>query len=342
MDKVIQQKLDALQNVVGNTPLAKINLKYKGKETSVYAKLEYFNFSGSIKDRMAYYILKNAYEKGDIKPGDEISEATSGNTGIAFSAQGAYLGHKVNIFMPEWMSVERINLIKSLGANVVLVTHEQGGFTGSVAMAKEYAIKNNGFMPGQFENEANVMAHYTTTGPEILKQMEKFGVKPDAFTAGVGTGGTMMGTGLFLKSQIPDIKLYPMEPASCSTLLDGTVGPHRIQGIGDEFIPPIVKLEKLDDIIEIDDGDAIIMAQKIAKVLGMGVGISSGANLLGAIELTRRGFGPAATVFADDNKKYLTTALASPAPAREGFVSPRVELVGWQRVETPRLPSGTL
>ena len=333
MDMVAQQKLDALKNVVANTPLAKINLKYKGKETCVYAKLEYFNFSGSIKDRMAYYILRNAYEKGDIKPGDEISEATSGNTGIAFSAQGAFLGHKVNIFMPEWMSIERINLIKSLGANIILVSHEQGGFTGSVAMAKQYAVDHNGFMPGQFENEANVMAHYTTTGPEIWNQMAKFGVVPDAFTAGVGTGGTMMGTGRYLKSQNPDIKLYPMEPASCSTLLNGMVGPHRIQGIGDEFIPDIVKLNELDDIIEIDDGDAIIMAQKIAKVLGMGVGISSGANLLSALYVQEK-FGKqnVVTVFADDNKKYLSTDYSKVEPVKEGFISSDVELISFEAV----------
>lgn len=333
MDKVVQQKLDALKNVVGNTPLAKINLKYKGKETCVYAKLEYFNFSGSIKDRMAYYILKNAYEKGDIKPGDEISEATSGNTGIAFSAQGAFLGHKVNIFMPNWMSIERVNLMKSLGATIISVTHEQGGFPGSVAMSKEYAEKNHAFRPGQFENEANVMAHYTTTGPEIFEQMKKFGVVPDAFTAGVGTGGTVMGTGKYLKSQIPDIKIYPMEPLSCPTMYNGGVGPHRIAGIGDEFVPPIVKLDEMDDVILIDDGDAIIMAQKIAQVLGMGVGISSGANLLSALYAQEKyGAKNVVTVFADDNKKYLSTDYAKTEPVKDGFLSSDVELIDFESV----------
>lgn len=334
MDKVAQQKLDALKSVVGNTPLAKINLKYKGKETCVYAKLEYFNFSGSIKDRMAYHILKTAYEKGDIKPGDEISEATSGNTGIAFSAQGAFLGHKVNIFMPNWMSIERVNLMKSLGANVISVSHEQGGFKGSVEMSKDYAEKNGAFRPGQFENEANVMAHYTTTGPEILRQMKEFGVTPDAFTAGVGTGGTVMGTGTYLQSQVPGLKIYPMEPASCATMAKNEVGPHRIAGIGDEFVPPIVKLDKLDDVILIDDGDAIIMAQKIAKVLGMGVGISSGANLLSALYVQEH-FGKknVATVFSDDNKKYLSTDYAKQEPVKAGFMSSDVELISFESVK---------
>lgn len=333
MDKVVQQKLEALKSVVGNTPLAKINLKYKGKEMSVYAKLEYFNFSGSIKDRMAYYIFKDAYEKGTIKPGAPIGEATSGNTGIAISAQGAFLGHKVTIFMPEWMSIERKNLIKSLGANLVEVSHEQGGFTGSVAMAKEFVKENDGFFPGQFENQANVMAHYSTTGPEILAQMKKFGLTPDAFTAGVGTGGTAMGTGKYLKEQVKGLKVYPMEPASCSTLKDGTVGPHRIQGIGDEFIPDIVKLDQMDDIIEIDDGDAIIMAQKLAKVFGLGVGISSGANLLSAIYVQET-FGKkyVTTVFADDNKKYLSTDYSKQEPVKPGFISTDVELISIETV----------
>ena len=334
MDKVVQQKLDALKNVVGNTPLAKINLKYKGKETCVYAKLEYFNFSGSIKDRMAYCILKDAYEKGAIKPGDEIVEATSGNTGIAFSAQGAFLGHKVNIFMPNWMSIERVNLIKSLGANIISVSHEQGGCTGSVQMSKDYEKEHGAFRPGQFENEANVKAHYTTTGPEIYEQMQKFGVVPDAFVSGVGTGGTIMGTGRYLKGKNPDIKIYPMEPISCPTMTNRGVGPHRVAGISDEFVPPITHLDELDDIILIDDGDAIIMAQKIARQLGLGVGISSGANLIAALNAQEH-FGKknVATVFPDDNKKYLSTDYAKEEPVKEGFISSDVELLSFETVK---------
>ena len=336
MDKVAKQRLEALSNVVCNTPLAKISFKYKGEARSIYAKLEYFNFSGSIKDRMAYYILKTAYENGTIKPGDEISEATSGNTGIAFSSQGAFLGHKVVIFMPNWMSQERISLIGSLGAKIVLITKEEGGFLGSIQRSKDYAKKGNVFLPLQFENDNNRMAHYTTTGPEIWNQMEKFGVKPDAFVAGVGTGGTIMGAGGFLKSKNPSIKLYPMEPSNSPTMTTGgkKIGSHRIQGISDEFIPEIVKLNQLNEIVSVDDGDSIIMAQMLAKVFGMGVGISSGANMIAAIKIQNEyGKQNVATVFSDDSKKYLSTDYVRTEPVKPGFLSTDVELISFETIK---------
>jgi cysteine synthase A len=335
MDAVAKQKLEALSNVVGNTPMAKITLKYKGELRNVYAKLEYFNYSGSIKDRMAYYILKDAYEKGTIKQGDEISEATSGNTGIAFSAQGSFLGHKVNIFMPNWMSMERVNLIKSLGATIVPVSKEEGGFLGSIQMSKDYAAKGNVFLPLQFENDANRMAHYTTTGPEVWNQMAKFGVTPDAFVAGVGTGGTIMGAGGYLKSKNPKCKLYPMEPANSPTMTTGgkKIGNHRIQGISDEFIPEIVKLDQLDEIVSVDDGDSIIAAQMLAKVFGMGVGISSGANLISAIKVQNLyGVKNVATVFSDDSKKYLSTDYSKAEPVKDGFFTTDMELISYETV----------
>lgn len=327
----IQQQFNNLSNMIGNTPLLEIKLKYKGEERAIYAKAEYYNLSGSIKDRMAFHVLRKAYESNSIKPGSRIIEATSGNTGISFSAIGRALGHKITIFMPDWMSEERKNLIRSFGADIELVSKEQGGFLGSIRMAEELAAKEeNSFLPCQFSNEDNCEAHYLTTGPEIWWQLQELSVKPDAVVAGVGTGGTIMGIGRYLKEMNPDIKVHPLEPANSPTMSTGyKVGKHRIQGISDEFIPQIVKLDKLDEIVAVDDGDAIIMAQKLASVLGLGVGISSGANLLGAIK-AQNALGSKATVvtvFSDDNKKYLSTDLMRIEPVKEGFISRDVELI---------------
>ena len=327
----LNSKIYNLTGMIGNTPLLEIKLKYKNEERTIYAKAEHYNLTGSIKDRMALHILKKSYELGRLKPGDNIVEATSGNTGIAFSAIGRALGHKVTIFMPEWMSKERINLIKSYGAEIILVSKEEGGFLGSIAKADKLAEEcENVFLPHQFSNTDNCEAHYTTTGPEIWSQLQDIGLKPDAMIAGVGTGGTIMGAGGYLREKNPDIKLYPMEPANSPTLSTGhQVGKHRIQGISDEFIPPIVKLEKLDDIIHVDDGDAIIMAQKLASTLGLGVGISSGANLIGAI-IAGEKLGKDSvivTVFSDDNKKYLSTDLMKEEPIKDGFYSTDIELL---------------
>jgi len=340
MDAMVKQKLEALSKLVANTPMTKIKLKYKGEIRYVYAKLEYYNYSGSIKDRMAFHILKEAYEKGLIEPGYEISEATSGNTGIALSAQGRFLGHKVRIFMPSWMSIERVNIIKSFGAEIVpvgknLENPEDGGFLGSIKLSREYAKKGNVFEPLQFENDANRLAHYTTTGPEIWEQMAKFGVKPDAIVAGVGTGGTIMGAGGYLKSKDHDCKLYPMEPANSPTMTTGgkKIGNHRIQGISDEFIPAILKPEQLDEIISVDDGDSIIAAQMLAESLGMGVGISSGANLISAIKVQNDyGHKNVATLFSDDNKKYLSTDYSKVEPVKPGFLSTDIELISYETV----------
>lgn len=326
-----ENKINDLTKMIGNTPLLEIRLKYKNEERKVYAKAEYYNLTGSIKDRMAFHILKKSYELGRLKPGDNIVEATSGNTGIAFSAIGRALGHKVTIFMPDWMSKERINLMKSFGAEIKLVSKEEGGFLGSISKADKLAEEfENVFLPHQFSNEDNCEAHYLTTGPEIWYQLQEIGLKPDAIVAGVGTGGTIMGAGRYLREMNPDIKLYPLEPANSPTLSTGyQVGKHRIQGISDEFIPPIVKLEQLDDIIHVDDGDAIIMAQKLASTLGLGVGISSGANLIGAV-MAQEKLGKdsvVVTVFVDDNKKYLSTDLMKEEPVKDGFISTDIELL---------------
>jgi cysteine synthase A len=319
-----------LKSLIGNTPLLAIHLRYKGDDRIIYVKAESLNMTGSIKDRMAFHILTHGYEKGTLLPGMPIYEATSGNTGISVSAIGRALGHQVNIFMPDWMSSERINLIKSLGARITLVSKEEGGFLGSIEMAKDAATRSGGFVSSQFSNEDNSDAHFMTTGPEIWWQMQVHDTRPDAFVAGVGSGGTVMGVGRFLKMQNPDIKIYPLEPANSPTLSTGfKTGKHRIQGISDEFIPPIVHLEELDDVIAVDDGDAIIMAQQLAAQLGLAVGISSGANFIGAI-LAQNKLGKEAvvtTVFPDSNKKYLSTDLLREEPVKPGFISTDVELL---------------
>jgi cysteine synthase A len=320
----------ALTSLVGNTPLLEIRCTFRGIERVIYAKAEHMNFTGSIKDRMAFEILRRSTESGVLKPGDHIVEATSGNTGIAFAAIGRALGHPVTIFMPDWMSDERKNLIRGMGANIRLVSREEGGFLGSIRMAEEMAASNkNVFLPRQFENALNAQAHEASTGREIWWQLQFRGLTPDAFVAGVGTGGTVMGVGKFLRGQRPAIRVHPLEPANSPTLSTGyKVGKHRIQGISDEFIPSIVKLDELDEVIAVDDGDAILMAQKLASELGIGVGISSGANFLGALRVQEK-LGPKAvvvTIFADDNKKYLSTDLLRSEPVKDDHWAPKIDL----------------
>ena len=327
-----QRRIRGLASLIGNTPLLKIDYTYRGEDRTIYAKAENFNMTGSIKDRMAFHVIQKAYARGELKPRDRIAEATSGNTGIAFSAIGRALGHPVTIFMPNWMSSERIKLIQSLGAEIVLISKEEGGFLGSIDRAEQLAKTNeNVFLPRQFSNADNIEAHYQTTGAEIWWQLQHRSVVPDAFIAGVGTGGTVMGVGRFLKEKHPDIKIYPLEPSNSPTLSTGyKVGHHRIQGISDEFIPAIVDLETLDKVIDVDDGDAILMAQKFATTLGLGIGISSGANFLGALKIQNE-LGSktnVVTVFSDDNKKYLSTDLVRHEHAKTDHFTPDVELLG--------------
>lgn len=333
----LQKRLAGLKRMVGNTPLLRIEYTYKGTPRTIYAKAEYMNLTGSIKDRIAYHIFDEAYKSGELKPGMRILEATSGNTGIAFSAIGSAMGHEVTIFMPDWMSAERINLIKSFGATIRLVSKEEGGFTGSIRMTKDEKAKDteNVFLPCQFENAKNTEAHYKGTGSEILEQLATLGLVPDAFIAGVGTGGTVMGVGKRLKEANPKVKVYPLEPESSPTLSTGyKVGNHRIQGISDEFIPAIVELDKLDEVICVDDGDSIILAQELAKHLGLGVGISSGGNFIGAVKLQNM-LGDAAvvvTIFSDDSKKYLSTDYAKQEPVKDGFLSTDIKLISVQAI----------
>jgi cysteine synthase A len=322
-----------LRHMIGNTPLLGIHFTFKGERRVIYAKAENVNMTGSIKDRMAFHILLRAYQSGKLFPGDRIVEATSGNTGISFAALGRALGHSVVIFMPDWMSRERVDIIRSLGARIVLVTKDQGGFVGSIRMTEEMARQEEHvFLPRQFSNEANVEAHESTTGPEIWCQLRFNNLQPDAFVAGVGTGGTIMGVGRFLRSVNPNVRLHPLEVAESPTLTTGhKVGHSRVQGMCDEFIPSIVNLSVLDDVISVQDGDAILMAQKLASQLGLAVGISSGANFIGAL-LAQNQLGEeavVATVFPDDNKKYLSTDLLREEPVKAGYLSPDIELISY-------------
>ena len=338
--------------LIGNTPMINITYKYKEKVNNVYVKLEMYNITGSIKDRVAYYIIKKAKERGILTENMPIIEATSGNTGISLSALGAYYKHPVYIFMPDWASKERIELMKLYGANITLISKEEGGFIKCVEEAKNLAKELNGFLANQFENEDNILAHYETTGKEILEQLEEKRI--DGFVSGVGTGGTLIGIGKRLKEQDNQIKVYALEPEKMPMLSNGKIlGQHKIEGIGDDFIPDIFKrnagiIEK--DILLINDDDAVNMARKLAKQLGLGVGISSGSNLIGAVlvqekleenvegksegnakgSLEENKEGNIVTVFADDNKKYLSTDLGKEIAKDASFTSNQVELLDYE------------
>lgn len=330
------QRLAGLEGLVGSTPLLKIDLLWRGKPRTIFAKAEYLNLTGSIKDRMAMHIMRKALQSGELKPGMTIAEATSGNTGVAFSAFGRVLGCPVVIYLPDWMSIERINLMKAYGADVRLVSKEEGGFKGSIALAEKMKQDDPDgvFLPRQFDNEDNSEAHYFSTGPEIAVQLARQGRRADAFVAGVGTGGTVMGCGRFLRKLFPNCKIHPLEPSSSPTLSTGyKIGFHRIQGISDEFIPSILKLNELDSVVNVDDGDAILAAQALSRNLGLGVGISAGGNFLGALKILNQEPEELAekstvvTVFVDDNKKYLSTDYSKIEEPKEGFLTPEIELL---------------
>jgi len=333
LDPLTTQRFRSLHRLVGNTPLLAIDFTWRGEPRVLYAKQESLNFTGSIKDRMALHIIEAAYREGRLQPGAPIAEATSGNTGISVAAIARALQHPVTIFMPDWMSAERMSIIASFGASVVPVSREQGGFLGSIGQCEALAASDpRVFLPNQFANEANVQAHERTTGPEIWLQLQSVGLEPDAFVAGVGTGGTVMGVGRYLRARRPSVRVHPLEPAESPTLSTGRkVGHHRIQGVSDEFIPAIVNLRALDAVVEVNDGDAILMAQQLARH-GLAVGISSGANFLGALKVQNELGAKAVvtTVFSDSNKKYLSTDLLREEPVRDGYLSTDVEIQGFR------------
>jgi cysteine synthase A len=324
-------RLEGLSHLIGDTPLVAVEFEFKGSRRTIFAKCETMNLTGSIKDRMAFHILKKAYASGQLRPGDTIAEVSSGNTGISFAAIGSAMKHPVTIFMPDWMSAERVQIIRGYGAQIVSVSREKGGFIGCLQMSRQFASTHERvFLPLQFDNTANVEAHRIGTGPEIWRQLQAQGLKPDAFVAGVGTGGTAMGVGDFLRSQSPQVRIHPVEPLESPGLSNrAPQSAHRIQGISDEFVPSIVDLKKLDEPIAVSDGDSILAAQALTRQLGLAVGISSGCNFLAAVEVQDQ-LGPEATVvtvFPDDNKKYLSTSLMCNEPLKLGYLSPQIQLL---------------
>jgi len=303
----LPDSIKKISNFVGNTPLVKNIVAYEGKKINIFAKYEAWNYSGSIKDRMALQILKNSYTSGLIHPQDKIIEATSGNTGIAFAALGAFLGHQVEIYMPNWLSEERTRLLRFYGAVLHEISAEEGGFLKCIELANKKSAKKGYFCPKQFDNSANPLAHYSGTAPEIEKALFNNNIGPiDAFVAGAGTGGTVMGVFRYFSQKNEHFQAFPVFPVNNSD------GSHRIEGIGDSFVPKILNLEELGPTIRISDSDAISVARMINKK-GLSVGISSGANLLAAAKKASqlKKDSVVVTIFCDDNKKYLSTDLCS-------------------------------
>ena len=307
MSKVKNSFLD----LVGNTPIVRVNNLIKKDElkADVLAKLEYFNPAGSVKDRIAKEMILDALEKGLINENTTLIEPTSGNTGIGLSAVATALNLKIIITMPETMSVERRNLMKAYGAELVLTPGSEG-MKGAIAKAKELASQiENSFIPGQFENPANPTAHYKTTGPEIYEQTEG---KVDIFVAGVGTGGTISGIGKYLKEKNPEVKVVAVEPASSPVLSTGKGGAHKIQGIGAGFVPETLDTKIYDEIITVENEDAFATGKEMAKTEGILVGISSGAALYASKELAKREENAGKTIVVllpDGGDRYLSTPL---------------------------------
>ena len=307
MSKVKNSFLD----LVGNTPLVRVNNLIKKDElkADVLAKLEYFNPAGSVKDRIAKEMILDALEKGLINENTTLIEPTSGNTGIGLSAVATALNLKIIITMPETMSVERRNLMKAYGAELVLTPGSEG-MKGAIAKAKELASQiENSFIPGQVENPANPTAHYKTTGPEIYSQTEG---KVDIFVAGVGTGGTISGIGKYLKEKNPEVKVVAVEPASSPVLSTGKGGAHKIQGIGAGFVPETLDTKIYDEIITVENEDAFATGKEMAKTEGILVGISSGAALYAAKELAKKEENAGKTIVVllpDGGDRYLSTPL---------------------------------
>lgn len=301
----------SLSELIGKTPLLEVT-NYEKKhnlEATILTKLEYFNPAGSVKDRIAKEMIENAEAKGQLKKGAVIIEPTSGNTGIGIASVGTAKGYKVIIVMPETMSVERRNLIKAYGAEIVL-TEGAKGMKGAIAKADELAKETpNSFIPGQFVNPANPEAHRKTTGPEIWEDTDG---KVDIFVAGVGTGGTVTGVGEYLKSKNPNVKVVAVEPKSSPVLSEGKSGSHKIQGIGAGFVPDTLNTDIYDEIIAVENEDAFTASREVSKTEGLLVGISSGAALYAATELAKRPENKGKTIVVllpDTGERYLSTEL---------------------------------
>ncbi|WP_040397155.1 cysteine synthase A [Anaerococcus senegalensis] len=292
------------KQLIGNTPLLKLNSLKKEGRADIYVKVEKNNVAGSIKDRIALYMIEEAEKSGKLKKGDTIVEPTSGNTGVALAALAAAKGYKCILTMPSSMSVERSKLAEAYGAEVIRTT--ENALQGAVDKAKELAKKDGYFMPDQFSNPANIKAHYETTGVEILNE-----ITPDAFIAGVGTGGTVTGVGKRLKENNENIKIYAIEPAESPLLSGGKASGHKIQGIGGNFVPKNLNFDLVDGIVDVKGDDAIEMSRNLAKNEALAVGISSGANVVGAIQIADElGEGKSVvTVLPDTGERYLSTTL---------------------------------
>lgn len=296
-----------IYETVGKTPIIKLNNLQEEDSADIFVKVESFNPSGSVKDRAALYMIKDAEDKGILKKGDTIIEPTSGNTGIGLAMIGAAKAYRVILVMPETMSVERRKILKAYGAELIL-TDGKKGMSGSVEKAKELAKENGYFMPNQFSNQNNVKSHYQTTANEIIKDTGK---NLDVFIAGVGTGGTVSGTGKRLKEAIDNIHIVAVEPAESQVLSGKSPSPHKIQGIGADFIPTIFDKEVVDEIIQVESEEAIKYARLLGEKEGILCGISSGANLVAAIIMAKRlGKGyRVLTVLPDTGERYLSTDL---------------------------------
>ena len=304
---------DRITDLIGGTPLLKLSnyISQKGLEATIYGKLEYFNPAGSVKDRIAKAMIDDAEAKGVLKPGSVLIEPTSGNTGIGLAAVAASRGYKIILTMPETMSVERRNLLKAYGAELVL-TDGAKGMKGAIEKAQELAAETpDSFIPSQFTNVANPAAHRASTGPEIWNDTDG---KVDIFVAGVGTGGTVSGVGEYLKSQNPNVKVVAVEPAGSPVLSKGTPGPHKIQGIGAGFVPDTLNTEIYDEIIAVENEDAFETGRTLARNEGLLVGISSGAAVYAATELAKRPENKGKIIVAllpDTGERYLSTPMFS-------------------------------